>query len=130
HPGRHRAGPGDGRLGRRVVRPRPDAGDHGRSRRTVHRPDRAARPGGRVRAGQQRSDPRRAAGTAGPVRTGCAAVRIRGAVLVALAVAATAVVTAPVAGADPAEPGNYDSHVLEVTPPTDAITAKVVGGDG
>lgn len=37
---------------------------------------------------------------------------------------------APAAGADPAEPGNYDSHVLRITPPTDAITAKVVGGDG
>ncbi len=50
--------------------------------------------------------------------------------LVVAAVAVAAIATAPVAGADPAEPGNYDSHVLEVTPPTDVITAKVVGGDG
>ena len=37
---------------------------------------------------------------------------------------------APAAGADPAKPGNYSSTVLRITPSTDAITARVVGGDG
>lgn len=40
------------------------------------------------------------------------------------------VALAPAAGADPAKPGNYRSEVLRITPPTDAISAQVVGGDG
>jgi hypothetical protein len=43
---------------------------------------------------------------------------------------AFAVAAAPLAGADPAKPGNYRSIVEWITPRTDAITAKVVGGDG
>lgn len=37
---------------------------------------------------------------------------------------------APVAAADPAQPTNYRSTVDAVTPATNAITIKVVGGDG
>lgn len=40
------------------------------------------------------------------------------------------VVTAAPAGADPAKPGDYRSVVTHVDPPTDAVTVKVVGGDG
>ena len=51
-----------------------------------------------------------------------------------LAVVATtmvvAVAIAPLAGADPAKPGNFRSRVEWVTPRTDAMTVKVVGGDG
>lgn len=50
-------------------------------------------------------------------------------VAIALALGGLAA-AAPIAGADPARPGNYSSEVLRVTPPTDAITVKVVGGDG
>lgn len=57
-------------------------------------------------------------------------MRILRAVLAVVAVVGGAVAAAPVAGADPAEPGNYDSRVLEIVPPSDAISAKVVGGDG
>lgn len=37
---------------------------------------------------------------------------------------------APSAGADPAQPSNYRSTVLRITPPNDAISVRVVGGDG
>ena len=49
--------------------------------------------------------------------------------LLALA-AAVVVVTAAPASADPAKPGDYRSVVTHVDPPTDAVTVKVVGGDG
>ena len=55
---------------------------------------------------------------------------VRRVVAVAAATMALAVAAAPMAGADPAKPGNYRSIVEWVTPRTDAITAKVVGGDG
>src|SRR5262245_40209781 len=34
------------------------------------------------------------------------------------------------AGADPAKPGDFTSKVTSVNPPTDAVSVKVVGGDG
>jgi len=34
------------------------------------------------------------------------------------------------AGADPAKPGDFKSTVTQINPPTDAISLKVVGGDG
>jgi hypothetical protein len=40
------------------------------------------------------------------------------------------VVLANPAHADPAKPGDYTSTVTNVNPPTDAISVKVVGGDG
>lgn len=39
------------------------------------------------------------------------------------------VVAAPRAGADPARPTNYRSRVVAITPETDALTARIVGGD-
>jgi len=56
-------------------------------------------------------------------------VRRRALWLLALA-AAVVVVTAAPASADPAKPGDYRSVVTHVDPPTDAVTVKVVGGDG
>ena len=56
--GRHR---GHGRPDRRALRPRPDAGDHRRGRRPLHRPRRRRHAGRRSRPGQQRPHPRRAA---------------------------------------------------------------------
>ncbi len=50
--------------------------------------------------------------------------------LVALAALGGGVLLAPAAGADPAKPGNYRSDVVAIEPATDAISAKVVGGDG
>lgn len=57
-------------------------------------------------------------------------MRFRRTLLVFVSVVAGWVTFAPMAGADPAEPGNYDSRVLQITPPSDVIDAKVVGGDG
>jgi hypothetical protein len=57
-------------------------------------------------------------------------VNLRRVVTVAAATMALAVAVAPIASADPAKPGNYRSIVEWVTPRTDAVTAKVVGGDG
>ena len=37
---------------------------------------------------------------------------------------------APVAAADPAKPTNYRSRILSISPPTPAMTLRVVGGDG
>ena len=48
---------------------------------------------------------------------------------VALALAAVVLTAAP-ASADPAKPGDYRSVVTHVDPQTDAVTVRVVGGDG
>src|SRR5215471_16537127 len=40
------------------------------------------------------------------------------------------VVLANPAGADPAKPTDYKSTVTRLEPPTDAVSLKVVGGDG
>ncbi len=55
---------------------------------------------------------------------------MRRVVVAVLACMAGLVALAPVAGADPARPGNFRSWVDRITPATDAISARVVGGDG
>ena len=51
--------------------------------------------------------------------------------LAAVALAGLTVLTlASPAGADPAQPTNFESEVIAVTPATPAISIKVVGGDG
>src|SRR5689334_17678726 len=55
-----------------------------------------------------------------------ARVLVRSAFLALLAL----LVLANPAGADPAKPGDFKSTVTQINPPTDAISLKVVGGDG
>lgn len=57
-------------------------------------------------------------------------MNVRRALAVVATTMAVAVALAPLAGADPAKPGNFRSRVEWVTPRTDAVTAKVVCGDG
>ncbi len=55
---------------------------------------------------------------------------VRRLVVCLAAAVALAVAVAPAAGADPAKPTNYRSRVERITPATNAISVKVVGGDG
>jgi hypothetical protein len=55
-----------------------------------------------------------------------ARVLVRSALLALLGL----VIVANPAHADPAKPGDYTSKVTQVNPPNDAISVKVVGGDG
>jgi hypothetical protein len=53
----------------------------------------------------------------------------RGVVIASVIAITVIVVTASPAAADPANPTNYESRVIELTPPTPGIETSIIGGD-